>query len=60
MDEKGTKWTAVDALYFAGAALVSAGAWVCSVAAGLVTAGVFCLAASFLVDRGGRKGGGGG
>ncbi len=60
MDKKGTEWTVVDALYFAGAALVSAGVWLTSVAAGLVTAGAFCLAASFLVDRGGRKGGGNG
>lgn len=57
MDKKGTGWTMVDALYFAGAALISAGAGYLSLAAGLVTAGVFCLAASFLVDRGDRKGG---
>lgn len=42
---------AVDVFYFVGGALVSLGAGVLCLAAGLIVAGAFCLAASFLADR---------
>lgn len=52
MDEKRRKRPqTVDVLYFLGAALaaVGVGLWAC-LGAGLVTAGGFCLAASFLTE----------
>lgn len=58
MDEKRRqKPQAVDVLYFLGAALaaVGVGLWAC-LGAGLVTAGAFCLAASFLAEQPGKGG----
>jgi|GEM_PF-3466737 len=59
MKEK-RKWRrpqAVDVLFFLGAALVSVGValWACP-GAGMVTAGGFCLATSWLAERAGKDG----
>lgn len=59
MKEKRKRWCpqAVDVLFFLGAALVAVGValWTCP-GAGLVTAGGFCLAASWLTERSGKDG----
>lgn len=59
MKEK-RKWRrpqAVDVLFFLGAALVAVGValWICP-GAGMVTAGGFCLTASWLAERAGKDG----
>lgn len=49
---------AVDVLYFLGAALVSAGiGLLAGIAAGMIAAGVFFLAAAWLCDNTDEKGG---
>ncbi|MEG2422008.1 MAG: hypothetical protein RSB55_10655 [Oscillospiraceae bacterium] len=49
---------AVDVFYFCGGVLVSLGIGMLSIPGGVIAAGVFALAASFLADRGGRGGDG--
>lgn len=57
MESKKPKWTMVDTLYWLGAVMVSAALGLCHLAVGLASAGVFCLAGAWLVDKG--RGGGG-
>jgi hypothetical protein len=54
---KKRKWRAVDALYWLGGGLVAVGVglWVLP-AAGLITAGGFCLLGSYLSDGGPQPG----
>lgn len=56
---KNKRSVVVDILFFLGAALISIGIglWV-HFAAGLVSAGVFCILGSFLTDTGSVKNGG--
>lgn len=53
---KASKWTVVDTLFWLGGALVSAGAGLLALPAGLITAGVFCLVGCVLVDLGSETG----
>lgn len=56
---KKGRWTAVDTLFWLGGCLVSAGMALLALPAGLISAGVFCLAGGVLIDRSAGKGGDG-
>lgn len=53
---KKRTWSAVDTLYWLGGALVSLGIGLWALPAGLIAAGVFCLAGAVLVDLSARPG----
>lgn len=51
---KNKTWSAVDTLYWLGGALAALGVGLWALPAGLIAAGVFCLAGAVLVDLSGR------
>ena len=51
---KKQNWSAVDQLFWVGAALISTGAGILSLSWGLFAAGAFCILGGVLIDLSGR------